>query len=322
MSIGLIISVSACGQVTSMSQTDHSTPITTYTLSPTPSSAPNTSEPQLGGNPATSANISGLLDASIGGIGCQPWVVAASVHNTIDTGTLLQMKSYLSKVVAIPDGQDALIDTSAALPPAPPGLKMITASIVGQDSIYLVEEYGLDPNQDPPFGCATSLTLTNVSHENIQLADIGVVYASNSIANTQAYHLVDYCTFEACSPCPGCGSGYGCTLYVSFNLPNGPAGTRLDAPVRSDNSDACSIQPTLDPGQSTAMLIELNSQNSQIYHIDLAADIVTSQGSQRLTFPESFDSSVVFAMANQFTCFGLQGNALAQEASPPKPSCI
>lgn len=324
LELSLALLLSSCGVTSAQPALTHVHP--TSTTAPKPTATPETTAQQLSLNQAASADIGGL-HVSSDGVQCESWIVLKDEHATYDVGSLSQLKDYLGKEVFSDDGVHVILNLPGPLPAAPSSADVVLGSMGNEfdtDNSYSVRIYQVEPMNR--FGCATVLTLTNTSQDSIQLSKMGVTYLSASTTNNFAYHLVDYCTVESCGPCP-CGAGLNCTLFSSLTLSSGPLGKEVDAPIVVDTSDSCigsgRVQPTLTPGQSVVILLELRSVDaSQIYHLGLAADIVTSTGSRRLTFPSVFNSNVAFASRSQFSCFGLHGNTFTREASAVKPSCI
>jgi hypothetical protein len=75
----------------------------------------------------------------------------------------------------------------------------------------------------------------------------------------------------------------------------------------------------LDPNQPAvqSIYLVLNSSLAQeLYRVRLTVTITTAQGTQTLTLPASFTSSLAFATASQLSCYELQGNTFTQESVP------
>lgn len=318
LQLSLVVLLCACATTTSR-------PNAKAVSAPTSTPKSGTTAQDLALNRRASAEADGVRITS-DGVQCQPWIVLKDASQVSDAGAVSEIESYVTKEAGTTDGVHVLIDLTSPLSPPPPSLDVVMGSIGTRfDSVssYAYQLYRL-ADSTPRFGCAAAVTVTNTTHETMQLKGLGVTYRSDSTSNSYKYQLLDYCTFEECATCvPLCGGGADCTYIAEIALQNAAQGANITSPLKGLEQCSGEPQAILPPGESIPVLLALSSHSSsQVYRLGLTADIATSEGDKHITFPSDLDSTVAFASPSQFTCFGLNHGQLVPEAPPIKPSCI
>jgi hypothetical protein len=175
--------------------------------------------------------------------------------------------------------------------------------------------------------CGATLQLTNTGNTPIQIPDVGVQLEANPQVNTFSYRLIDVCTLITCGPGPG--GGPGCNFYgAGIQLGAGEKNTTFSAVPSATSADTradcgtLTIAPAAEVDLNIYFSLALNTPKNLIYSILPILTVDTAQGEQTLALPQLV-STLAFASASQFSCYGLQGMAFVQELPPGVSSaCI
>lgn len=280
------------------------------TDTPTPTPAPISL--LVGLNSPASADMNGM-HIQTDGLGCTNQLVLKNPQATYDDTAIQQMQTYLAAF-----GKT----TRYKFPPPPDGIFFYTPELASHlpplpDTLQWVQG---------GTGCVGSLDFTPTGNEPIEIDSLGVTYDTDAQPNTFPYQLVDMCSVLGLQPnpgicaCDGCGSGVPCVYQAPFTLQAGPAGTAVKVPITTNFDDEqCPLPLMLDPNQPVVQVVHLKPNSSlaqELYRVRLTVTITTAEGTQTLTLPASFTSSLAFATASQLSCYKLQGNTFTQEPVP------
>jgi hypothetical protein len=160
--------------------------------------------------------------------------------------------------------------------------------------------------------------LTNTGNTPIQLSRIGVKLKARPQQNTYQYRLIDACSLKV-PYCPPTGEGGGgdCSVYFA-NIQLGQGEQNDVFSAAPTGFSGCSI-PTITPGVQITLLMTFslatNITQGLIYSVSPIFIVDTGQGEQTFALPQ-LGSTLAFASANQFSCYGLQGPTFVQVKSP------
>jgi hypothetical protein len=265
------------------------------------------------------AQIGGLLIQSSDGFQC-PYsssnkndlelsqLVFASDRTTYSQSEIAQMSNYLT-ALENQNGNEGVFNGGTKPPPT---LRWISGGETSSVPGTAPGVVGLGGN------CTASLTLTNTGNTPIQLSKVGVQLKSRPQQNTYQYRLIDACSL-AVPYCPPTGESGGgdCSVYFA-NIQLGLGETNEVFSTTPSGLIGCTL-PTIAPGvQINLMLttsLATNIAQNLIYSIVPVFTIDTTQGTQTILVPQ-FESTLAFASASQFSCYGLQGTTFVQVKSP------
>lgn len=182
---------------------------------------------------------------------------------------------------------------------------------------------GTDPVEasDPP--CGTTLTLTNTGSTPIQIPQAGVQLEAPPQQNPYTYRLIDACTIIPPSQqtgtggcLPSFGHAGSCGMYTaSVQLGQGEQNSEFTAVPSEPGCNTLTIPPTAQIDLNFAFSLAPNIHKNIIYSIVPKLTLGTANGEQTVLLSQ-FTSTLTFASANQFSCYGLQGTMLVLEPSP------
>lgn len=171
--------------------------------------------------------------------------------------------------------------------------------------------------------CGTVLYLTNTGSTSLQIPQVGVQLEAHPQQNFYRYRLIDACSFvpksqqpEGYSCIPELGGKYSCSWYTaSIQL---GLGTQNDVFFAVPSEYGCGTL-TLAPGDQINLIfgfsLASNTPKNIIYSIKPILRVLTAQGEQTVSLSQ-LASTLVYASANQFSCYGLQGTTFVLEQSP------
>jgi len=248
------------------------------------------------------------------GLGCPDQLVLKQQQYTYPDVAIQQMQSYLSTFAHATGyklGTDSYTD----------GIFVYTQKIANQ----------LPPVPDTlewvPGGpyCAGDLEFTNTGTQSVQITSIGLAFDADAISNSFPYQLIDICSVLGLQMypagncgCDGCGSASLCTYTATFLLQGGAMGTQVQAPIAANTvlGSSCPLPLTLDPTQPVVQVVHLRMNSAlaqELYRVGLTVTITTANGTQVLTLPSAFTSTLAYATAGQLSCYKLTGNTFTQE---------
>jgi hypothetical protein len=322
----LVVVLAACGTnagtVSSSAQLHPSstpnkpteTPTTIPTATPTtiPTVSPSTFNP----NAAKITDDTGSLliqsflgfqcpnDQAASGFGARDQLVFTSDPTTYSQNKIAQIQSYMQG------------GGSSSAPPS-------TLQWILGGSVDPIPGVGDRDNHDQYYApCGVDLTLTNNGNASIQIPQVGVQLQGPPEQNSYQYRLVDACSLGAQPPCPPVGGGGPvCSKYsASIQLGLGEQGTVYSAVPQGegDNCGTLTIAPSTQVDLILVFSLTAHTPKNLIYSIVPVFTVDTAQGQQTLTLPH-LGSTLVFASANQFSCYALQGSAFVLLQSPSAP---
>jgi hypothetical protein len=224
--ISIVLVLSGCGKVVGTS------PPPKPTTEKTPSKVTPTPDPSR-----VSFQIENLLYVygSVA-VGCKPTFAFSTRSLALATDRLTYDQAEIKQISAFIDSQGFIDKDIGPIdgPPIPKSLEYITGSA------SLMSVWGSStPKEERDFTlCGTTLEVTNVSKETLQIPQVNLHYVSSAGPNTQLYRLINVCsvgirTQKICPPAIGGPTGnYG----VGFTIGMGPANTTYsDKPTQIVN---------------------------------------------------------------------------------------
>jgi len=175
--------------------------------------------------------------------------------------------------------------------------------------------------------CEVNLNLTNTGTTPIQIPKVGVQLETSPQQNSYQYRLIDVCSLfpqpqQRCN-FPGGGGGacnfYFATVQLGLGAKNDvysavPAGINNNTTPYSD-CGTLTIASAAQVQLSITFSLAPGTPNNLIYSILPVFTVITAQGEQTLSLPRLV-STLAFASANQFSCYGLQGTTFVSVNSP------
>jgi hypothetical protein len=175
--------------------------------------------------------------------------------------------------------------------------------------------------------CGVAIMLTNTGNTPIQIPKVGVQLKASPQQNAYQYHLLNVCSLlppsqTGAGSCPPLGGGGpDCNQYhASIQLGLGEKNTVFSAvPSAFDSMNADCGTLTVAPAAQVKLNIDFsfapNTPTNLIYSIMPVFTVDTNQGGQTLALSQ-LESTLAFAGASQFSCYGLQGTTFALITSP------
>lgn len=209
-----------------------------------------------------------------------------------DTGTLQRLDTFLGGYLYNHQRLDGLSAVSL-----PQGLAWAYGAIAGANA-----------------GCTTTLEVTNVGSSQLQVQQIDLRLTGAPQPNTRTYPLVDICSFPSYpfDVCTGWGASAGpCSvLAITLALRQASAGSVISAPTST--SDASCPSPTLNPGDSVSLALTITSTGTpdNLSYPVVPEITVQDQSGQHIITLSRFATTLAFANASQFTCYGDQNGTL------------
>lgn len=98
-------------------------------------------------------------------------------------------------------------------------------------------------------------------------------------------------------------------------------GTQVQAPIAANAGigGSCPLPLMLDPSQPVVQTVHLRVNSAlaqELYRVKLTVTLTTASGTQVLTLPAAFTSTLAYATADQLSCYKLTGNTFTQEPVP------
>ncbi len=264
------------------------------------------------------AQVGNLLIQSSDGIQC-PYsssnksdtelgqLVFASDRTTYNQSEIAQISTYLTYIENHSGNEGALKGGTEP----PPTLRWISG---GETTLVPGTAPGIVGFAD----CTALFTLTNTGNTPIQLSKVGAKLQARPQQNTYQYHLIDACSLKVpfCPP-TGEGGGGDCSVYLA-NIQLGQGEQNDVFSAVPTGFSGCST-PTITPGVQINLILTFslaaNITQGLIYSIVPVFTIDSTQGLQTISTPQ-MASTLAFAGASQFSCYGLQGTTFVQVKSP------
>jgi hypothetical protein len=231
------------------------------------------------------------------GISCTPSLVLRDPAATYSASDLQAIHTYLNSV-----GQD---NAGFPIPDsnAPPTLRWVS---------------GNRPAHDGGQRCLASLQVTNAGTQPVQITQAGVVLASSPTSNSYQYALLDACTISPTfGDCTGGPAQTGeCAYMATVQLAAGSSSTSYSAPIttNSQNDPKCPLPLLLQPGQTATIVVGLvapASRDNLIFRV--TPELMVYDTTSRTLVLPTLTSTLVYADAGQFSCYGLQGQTFTRE---------
>ncbi len=317
----LMIVLAACGAnpVTSSSPTGG----TANKPIKTPTAIPSVSPTVFNLNPTNVTEDAGSLRIQLAagfqcpndgadGFGAQNQLVFTSDPTTYSQDGIAQIRSYIES--------SGMENSGSANPSAdtPPTLRWVLGGSVDQFPGAESSE-----NYVP---CGAGLILTNTGNTSIQIPQVGVQLEGLPQPNSYTYRLIDACSFapqgQSCPPVGGANTT--CSTYLaSIKLGQGEKGavysaTPMGTDYQGNDCGTLTIAPDAQVHLILIFSLAANIPKNLIYSILPMFTVDTAQGKQTLPLPR-LASTLAFASANQFSCYGLQGTTFGLLKSPSAP---
>ncbi len=173
------------------------------------------------------------------------------------------------------------------------------------------------------FACGAELDLTNTGSTPIQIPQVGVRLEERPQPNAYTYRLIDVCTIKPKEPygcLPQQGGQSTCSMYTaSIQLGLGEKNDVFSAmPTGTDfnggNCGPLTIAPATPVRLFFKFSLAANIPRNLLYSITPLLTVNT-EGEQTVALSHLV-STLAFANANQFSCYGLQGTTFVLEPSP------
>ena len=229
-------------------------------------------------------------------------LVLASNRTTYSQDEIAQMRAYVEQNFS---AYDELVGGKEP----PPTLRWVLGA--SMDPIP-----GEEPASDYP--CGAELDLTNTGNTLIQIPKVGVRLEKRPQENSYQYRLIDYCSLlppsQECPP--GMGSTGPCGVYSALiQLGLGEKNTFFSAVPGVPGCGPLTIDPGAQASLIFAFSVASNMPKNLVYSILPILTVDIAQKVQTLAL-QQLASTLAFASANQFSCYGLQGTTFVQVPSP------
>lgn len=235
-------------------------------------------------------------------------LVLASDQTTYSQAEIAQMHAYLSYYIGNQGVLNGTVLNGGTEPPT------TLQWVLGGEPAAL---HGISGAPPSTYVCGAELKVTNTGNTPIQISKAGVQLKARPQQNTYQYHLIDVCTFEpAYCLYPGSGGGGGCSVYfASVQLGAGkPNDVFSTVPTANSGCSTLTIPPAAQVSLDLSFSLAPNIPQNLVYSVIPVFITDTTQGEQTLAFPQ-LESTLAFASASQFSCYGLRGTTFVLEKS-------
>jgi hypothetical protein len=230
-------------------------------------------------------------------------LVLASDRLTYSQDEIAQMRAYA-------DNEQFLGAGGVALPP--------TLSWISGGSMDSIPGEIPHPGEAKS-GCIAKLQLINTGNTPIQVSKVGVQLEARPQQNTHQYHLINLCSIlppdestaiGLCPPTGGGGPGE-CSVYdASIQLASGEKNDVFSAVPGATGCSTLTIAPAAQVTLNITFSLAASTPQNLLFSIKPTFTIETDQGEQTLLLSQ-LESTLAFASASQFSCYGLQGTTFA-----------
>ncbi|GAC1666600.1 MAG: hypothetical protein PVS3B3_37660 [Ktedonobacteraceae bacterium] len=294
--VGLLMGCGENSGNTSSSTTAASTPTSTVA----PIGVQNDNAPPANAVQTVASRIPGLLYIQSGGFNCFPSlkpftvVLAGGDQLQYDTGTIQQMSEYIDELLL------ANQSTANPIPTVPAELSLVSGA---------------------QGACQALLEITNLGNSSVQVSQINMQQVDSVRLNSYQYRTINVCSMPIHVQCPPpSGTGEGQALALNVPLGKGEVGKVFQAQNASPF--------ILYPGYFAKVLLSVSPPATPPYNLiyTLVPEIIVNvQGQPTPFLLNELRTTFAFANAQQFTCYGLQGNTfipLSQNGLSYVPWCF